>query len=263
MTVLHQEMYTSRVIKGSALLAECRELLRTWRPGETASELEARVLQQDVLSRNTAQRVHDVVTRVFAPRYLQDPENARLLQHLLNERPRGDWFRHVSLVLAARQDRLVRDAASDWLPRLRQQGIPSVKAADLLPFLDQAPTDRPWNTQVRERVTQGVIKLLTELGLLAEPRKGIRDLLNFTPSPLAVAWLAYDLHFRGLSDSAVTAHPDWRVWQLTEEAVRAELSDLAPQGLWIFQAAGSVVTIRWNHHTRQEAADALARLDVH
>lgn len=256
------EPYTSRVIKGSALLSECRELLRTWRPGETPAELEARVLEQDLLGKDTAQRVHDLVRQVFARRYLEDPENALLLQHLLRERPRGEWFRHVTLVLVARVDRLVRDVVSEVLPALRQQGVATVSARDLLPFLERAETDRPWSASVRDRVSQGVVRLLTEVGVLGPPSRGQREILAFTPSSLAAAWLAYDLHFRGLSDSAVTAHPDWRLWQLSEEAVRAELSDLSPQGLWIFQAAGSVVTIRWNHSTRQEVADALARLDV-
>lgn len=263
---LPEEPYTSRVIKGGALLAECRELLRAWLPDESAADLETRVLARDLLGRNTAQRVQDLVRLVFARRYLGDPANARLLQRLLQDRPRGGWFAQVSLVLAARSDRLVRDVASEVVPRLRRQGTAALSARDLVPFLREAEqqgrTQRPWSPAVRERVSQGLVRLLTELGLLGPPRRGLRELLPCAPHPLSVAWLAYDLHFQGVTDSGVTAHPDWRLWHMDEEAVRRELSDLAPQGLWIFQAAGSVVDLRWNHSNREELADVLVGLDL-
>lgn len=268
MTAQHlpEHPYTSRVIKGGALLSECRALLRAWRPDESAADLAARVLAQDLLGRNTAQRVHDLVRLVFARRYLADPANARLLQRLLQDRPRGEWFAQVSLVLAARSDGLVREVASIVVPRLRRQGTAALSARDLVPFLREAEqqgrTQRPWSPAVRQRVSQGLVRLLTELGLLGPPRRGLRELLPCAPHQLSVAWLAYDLHFQGVTDSGVTAHPDWRLWQLDEEAVRRELSDLAPQGLWIFQAAGSVVDLRWNHSNREELADVLVGLDL-
>jgi len=62
--------YAVRIAKGAGLLAETRDLLRLWQPGESAAVLAERVLQTNVLGKSTARRVQDIVQRVFAPRYL-------------------------------------------------------------------------------------------------------------------------------------------------------------------------------------------------
>ena len=64
------EAYAVRIAKGAGLIAETRELLRAWQPGESAAVLAERVLKTDLLGKSTARRVKDIVQRVFAPRYL-------------------------------------------------------------------------------------------------------------------------------------------------------------------------------------------------
>ena len=68
------EAYAVRIAKGAGLIAETRDLLRAWQPGESAAVLAERVLQTDLLGKSTARRVKDIVQRVFAPRYLYPAE---------------------------------------------------------------------------------------------------------------------------------------------------------------------------------------------
>ena len=97
---------------------------------------------------------------------------------------------------------------------------------------------------------------------MTQRTRGTRDIRNFRPHPLAIAYLALDLHFRGATDAAVTAHPDWQLWLLDEPIVRERLDDLSRLGLWIFQAAGSVVRITWHVSSMDEAMEfALAGYD--
>lgn len=260
-------VYTSRACKGSALLGEMRALLRAWHPGEPAAQLERRALDADLLGKATAHRVYDVVRRVFAVRFIDPPGcPARNLKRLVEARPAGDWFRHLALLYAARADAVLRDGVVCFYRRAAAEGRLRLGTQDAVDFLQEAEragvVPYPWSPSVRERVAQGLLRQLTEYGLLGEPARGFREMLRFRPDPLAVAYLAFDLHFAGATDAGVVAHPDWRLWQLEEPDARHALDDLSRHGLWIFQAAGSVVRISWRPATMEEAVDALARLDL-
>jgi hypothetical protein len=103
---------------------------------------------------------------------------------------------------------------------------------------------------------------MSEFGLLKPPSRGAREVRHFQPDPIAVAWLACDLHFAGVSDGSLTGHPDWAILRLTEPAVREHLAQIGERGLWTLQAAGDVVRIDWLVPTMTEAANVLARIDL-
>ncbi len=51
---------------------------------------------------------------------------------------------------------------------------------------------------------------MTDFSLAGPNRRGVRELFTLEPTGLAVAWLAYDLHFRNHTDAALL-HPFFRV----------------------------------------------------
>lgn len=262
-----QEYYTIRTSKGAALISESRALLRAWKPGETASQLSDRALQEDLLGKATARRVKDLVQRVFAPRYLQ-PEGppARYLKALVEHLSAGDWFRDLCLLHTARADCLVRDSIAVLLRRAREEGRLSLSVDAVIAYLNEAEEDgkmaRPWSSETKRKIARGLLKILTEFGFLGHRVRGPREIRGFRPHPLAVGYLAFDLHFKGATDAGVTAHPDWAIWQFSEAAVRDALDDLSRHGLWVFQSAGSVVRITWNVLSMEEAVDVLIGLDL-
>ncbi len=256
--------YTSRSLKGTALLQETGVLLRAWQPGEPAIALRRRVLAEDLLGKATSQRAHDVVDRVFAPRFLgPGGAPALYLQRIVAERGGGAWLVHVGLMLAARHDLVLRDAITEVLPRAHRGHLGN---DDILSLLDEAVADgrcsRPWSESVRVEVARHVLRQMSEFGLLQGPSRGRREIKAFRPDPLAVAWLACDLHFAGLSDGSLPGHPDWAVFRLAEPAVREELHRIGERGLWTIQAAGEVVRLDWMVSNMTEAADVLARIDL-
>lgn len=256
--------YTSRSLKGTALLAETGVLLRAWRPGESGAELRRRVLAEDLLGKSTSKRAEDVVDHVFARRFLgTGGVPAVHLQTILAARGGGDWLTHISLVQAARNDAVLRDAITVALPRARAGHLGN---DDILRLLDEAlqdgRLDRAWSPTVRERVARHILRQMSEFGLLNPPARGVRELRHFRPDPLAVAWLACDLHFAGVSDGLLAAHPDWAILRLREPDVREQLAWIGDRGLWTLQAAGEVVRMDWHVPTMTEAANVLARIDL-
>jgi hypothetical protein len=121
---------------------------------------------------------------------------------------------------------------------------------------------RPWSSETKKKIARGLLKMLTEFGFLSDRCRGPRAMRSFRPHPLAVGYLAFDLHFRGATDAGVTGHPDWAIWLFDEPAVRDAMDDLSRHGLWVFQAAGSVVRITWNASSMEEAVNVLTGLDL-
>jgi len=259
------EPYTSRIIKGTALLDETRSLLRAWRPGETAKVFRQRAREEGLLGKATAARSDDVVHRVFAPRFLVDgqggQEPAASLRTLLDARGSGPWFGQLCLLLAARADVVVREAVTVFLPAVRARGASSVATPDFVGFLEEQEARgrmlRPWSSSVRQSVAQHLLHQLTDLGVLGVPRRGVRPLLSYAPGSLAMVWLACELHRRRTSDSALVAHRDWHVWQMHEHDVREALDRLSSLGLWLYQGAGSTVRFAWTWSDWQAVLTAL------
>lgn len=259
--------YTIRISKGAALLPETRLLLGEWKVEEDAAELAERVLDADLLGKATARRVRDIVQRCFAPRYLA-PQGcpARHLKRLLEQRKSGDWFRDLCLLYSARADRLLRDSVGVFLRDAIAEGRLSVNVETAVNFLCEAEQkgmmESPWAAETKKKISRGILKALSEFGFLSGDSQRPREILPFRPDPLAVAYLAFDLHFAGSTDAGIVSHPDWGIWQCNNAVVRELLDELSRRGLWVFQAAGSVVRITWNTPTMEEAVDVLAGLNI-
>ena len=98
---------------------------------------------------------------------------------------------------------------------------------------------------VRLSVAQHLLHTLTDVGILGPARRGIRPMLPYAPSLLAVGWLALDLHARGATDSELRAHSDFGILQQEPHAVVELLLRLAEHGLVEVQAGVDLVQIAW------------------
>jgi hypothetical protein len=259
--------YTAKAIKATGLVEETKTLLRAWMPGESTADLRRRVREESLLGKATASRSDDVVAHAFNQRFLSgDRPAAPYLKYLLSQKGYGHWFTDLCLLYAARADVVLREAVVVFAAERRASGRGYIDTPSFMTFLDTQEAagrmERPWTRNVKESVAQHVLRQMTNFGLAGSAHRGVRELLPFEPTGLAVAWLACELHFSGLSDSRVVAHPDWEIWMLDEARVRERMTWLARPGLWEFQAAGSVVQITWTCSTMEEALDVIARNEL-
>jgi hypothetical protein len=260
--------YTIAICKGSALLDETRALLRAWQLDENLAAFDARVLRQDILGKTTACRTRDIVRRVFAHRYLRpDDHPARHVKRLLASLGPGPWFGDLCLLYAARADRLLRDIVVEFYWPAVEQGRLTILPPAVVAFLREAQRQgrmrKPWSSAVQVRVARGLLKALTDFGLLREVARGRRETASYHPTDLALVYLAHDLHAAGLTDASVLDHPDWDLYGIARSHRFEVLNRLAGDGWWIAQGAGTVVRITWKYDTLGEAVDALAGRHVH
>lgn len=255
--------YTIAICKGSALLPETRALLRAWRPGESLDAFTARVQREDILGKTTAYRARDIVRRVFARRYLRpDDRPARHLKHLLSSPGPGPWFGDLCLLYAARADRLLRAIITEFYWPAVEEGRLTIQPPVVVAFLREARRQgrmqRPWSAAVQVKVARGLLKTLTDFGLLRQVARGRRETLIYHPSDTALVYLLHDLHAAGFTDAAIMDHADWDLYGIPRPHRLEVLNRLAGHCWWVAQGAGSVVRITWKYGTLEEAVDALA-----
>jgi hypothetical protein len=191
-----------------------------------------------------------------------DTQPALRLKSLLNA-GKSRMVSDLLLLYSARQDDALRDVIVDVYWPVVREGQLTITPRQVVGFLRHAEANgrmsEPWSEQVRLKVARGLLGALVGFGMMREIARGRRETIGFHPCDGAIVYLAYDLHSRGLTDAAIVAHRDWRVFGLDESGVRIALDRIMPIGWGVIQAAGSVVRISWKYDAMEDVVDALAR----
>jgi len=255
--------YTIALCKGAALVDEMRTLVQHWTPDKEIGCFVDRVLRDNLLARGTAYRTKDIVRRVFARRLLVPTDApARHLKRLIDNRLPRRLFVEVLFLYAARADRLLYDFTTEVFWPACRRGRSILTTDDVLAFLaeaiDRGQIEEAWSSNVQVKIARAVLSTLRDVGFLREVQRGQREIVSYYLSDEGVAYLAYELHEAGLSDSAVCEHPDWQLFGLDRGRVLGRLDHLGADKGMLVQQAGSVVGITWKHESVEEMIDDLA-----
>ena len=123
----------------------------------------------------------------------------------------------------------------------------------------QVKTIKYWSERTIQRVAGYLTGCCADFGMLEKGRKSVRKILPFRIEQQVIALLAYDLHFAGLGDNAVIAHPDWQLFGLEKDDLREEMKRLSLKGFIIIQSAGDVIRIGWNYKSWEELIHAVSK----
>lgn len=254
--------YTTQLQAGLGLIDETKVLLDIWQHGQNASQLYQTALDSGRFPNVTARRLRNVVAECFAPRYLANQGNAA--QHLKSLAARlnsGDLLQ-LFLLFTARANLILADFIREVYWDRYASGHTQVGNEDAKVFvqrgIDDGKTSKRWSETTVRRVSAYLTGCCADYGLLEKGTRSTRRMLPFRLSQNVAAYLAYDLHFSGLSDAAVINHEDWRLFGLSREEVIEELRRLSLKGFLIFQAGGDVTRISWKHPTMEAVCDVLA-----
>lgn len=257
-----QKTYTATLGAGLGLVDETLVLLDLWQEGMDNHALYQIALDSGAFTAISASRLRNIVTLGFSPRYLCHhalPANLlktlrlhapmRVLQQLMflyTARANAILYDFVRLVVwpryAAGFDELPNETAREFVTDAVRDGKTAV----------------PWSDSGKRRVAGYLTGCCADFGILEKGRKTVRHFLPFQMASEVAVMLAYDLHFAGLGDNAVIAHPDWELFGLEKEDVRDELKRLALKGFWIIQTAGESTRISWSFTRWEELIDGIA-----
>jgi hypothetical protein len=256
--------YSTELLKGRGAVAETLILLECWEPGMPSTRLASLAVEKGLFGSASAKRVDDLVSVVFARRYLAHAaEPADNLKYLLKRRADRAILPQLMLIYTARRNPVLRDFVSEVYWSAFSAGAAILSSTDAESFLKRATVDgriaRAWSEGMRRRIAGDLMSTLADFGLLEDVKKQTKPIRSYRLMAETVLFLAHENHFRGFSDNSILESPDWRLFGLAREDVVQQLDRIARAGHYIFQYSGELLRISWRYRTMEECLDAIAR----
>lgn len=254
--------YTTQLQAGLGLVDETKALLELWTPGTSPARLFERALESGRFPAVAARRLRNIVVECFAPRYLVDGGAAASHLKRLVGRVATNDLSQLMLVFTARANPILGDFVRQvYWPRYAG-GYTQITTDDARTFvergIDDGKTIKRWSETTVRRVSAYLTGCCADYGLLERGLRSSRRILPMRLSPVAAAYLAYELHLSGVGDNALLTHPDWKLFGLEREDVLEEIKRLSLKGWLIVQAAGDTVRISWKYQDMEALCDVLA-----
>lgn len=239
-----EPVYTSRIIKASALLADTKVLLSAWDLNLPVSDNLERARQQNIFGKTSRQRVIDIL-KIFRQRYFDEPDIGATLVTLVQESAPAQWVDPLLYFFSAQNDQTLRDLVVEVVyPRslAGYSDLPvEVVERALRQWVGEGKTTKPWNEKTTLRVAQNSLAALRDFGVLkGTKRKEIVPIYLPDPSFALIAfWLDQRLH----SGNLVLKSEDWKLFFLPVAGVERFFIEAHQEHLLSYNAAGSIVRL--------------------
>ena len=256
--------YSSKLSSGFGALQETRDFLRLWTPGMTPKVLVDLAVRQGVFGEATERRIYDQVNDVFAPRYMiDDGRPAQQLQVLLSAGCGGVDFAQLCFLHTCRVQVMLREFVLQVYWDYARQRATTIDRAAAMRFihqgLDTGRMPKRWSDITIKNNAGYLLSACVEFGLLQRVRPGVCQLTAFDLRPKVFAYLAHDLHFSGLSETDVVAHPDWNLFGLVSADVHRRLGQGQLDDDALYQYGAGLTTISWRHTTMNDFLHAVSQ----
>jgi hypothetical protein len=256
------EFYTTQLGAGLGHIDETKRLLDLWSPGNTATQLYNRALALGAFPGTTARRLRNIVVECFAPRYLSNGGAPAIHLQIMVGRLSSNDLNQLFLLFTCRANSILADFVRGVYWHKYAAGFRSITNQDATAFVqrsvDRGKTRKVWEESTIRRVSAYLTGCCADYGLLENGQKRERRIIPLSITTTTVAYLAYELHFRGLGDNAVINHFDWSLFGLTRDETIDEIKRLAGKNLLILQSAGEAVKISWKFESMEQLCNVLA-----
>lgn len=243
--------YTYGLAKGCAMVDETLALLSIYKPDMTKESLAAFVHESNFLSRCTAQRSQDIVKLVFYPRFMkQNPQTPFWLRLIREKGLMLSQFKQLLFLYCSRENAVVYDYIVNNLNELKRSGTPKLPKNDTLSFIENIVENglAEWGEPARKRNSGYIKSVLMDFDIINN--RG--EILPYEIHDFTVLYLMHELHFAGLSDSAIWNHEDWQLFGLDKYSTLDHILQLNIKGGYIAQSTGDLITISWNYQNMEE-----------
>jgi hypothetical protein len=256
--------YTVALAKGQGMTSETIQLLKAWQEGMSSVELKRHVIAEGLLPKATNYRTADLVSRVFAPRYLANGATAaKNLKQLLAMNFPADRLLQIFLIYTARANLILRDFITGVYWPHYNAGSRVLQRQDAMEFMKSARVSghmpKNWSDAIKTKMTRYLLSSLTDFKLTRDLPQGRREIVPFGIQPTTTLYLAHEAHFSGLNDHAVLDHADWKLFGLDRQGVLQELRKVADEGHFIIQFAGDLLRVSWKYKTMEECINGIAQ----
>jgi len=252
-------LYSSKIIKAGALLADTKTLLAHWDLVASVQDNMDRMRRDNLFGKASRSRVEDVLA-IFRQRFLTEEAVTRALVVLVRGKFPAASLDRILYFHAARSDRLLHDVVTEVFVTMLVRGITDIDVVELQKplkkWVDERKTSAPWSGPTVVRIAQGLLSALRDFGVLQGAIKK-----RIAPAILPVeafTYLAFYLKQHQPSGAKLVELADWKLFFLPREGVERFLFEAHQRHLLEYHAAGSVTRLTFPKATLEEYANVLA-----
>lgn len=260
MSFIHEELYTSRIIKATALIEDTKILLQHWDFSLDTEENLDYIKTENLFAKSARSRVSDIL-RIFRRRYLNDENTVIALSRFVKDQVDRNTLTKILYFHSALADRLLYDAASQFLFEFLNRGRKEVTTDDFklqIRTWNQANLmQSDWSEATIYSVAKNVAATLRDFGIL----EGAAKKRIATPQlPIgSLAYIAFLLNRQEISGNQLIHHPVWGIFLLKTENIERMFIEAHQQGFLEYYAAGSVVRIDFPVNTLEAYVNVIVQ----
>lgn len=259
-TPLSKGIYTSKIIKAGALLADTKTMLAQWDLSRSVGENLERFRRENIFGKASRSRIEDILT-IFRQRYLFSDPVTRALVILVQERFSSESVDRILYFFAARADQLLHDTVTEVFSHDYEIGKTDMSVgevqATVARWVSEGKMTGNWSENTITRVTQGLLATLRDFGVL-------QGAVNKRLAPIylpvdAFAYLAFYLRQYQPSGERLLDDPEWRLFFLSRQTVEQSFMEAHQHHLLEYHAAGSIIRVTFPSNSLEEYTYALAQ----
>jgi hypothetical protein len=257
---LPKKLYTSKIIKAGALLADTKTMLAHWDENCSVSENLNRFQRENIFGKASRSRIEDILV-IFRQRYLTSESVTRSLVNLVNGSFPAEALDRILYFHSTQSDALLHDIVTNVLSHFHAIGKTDVTVGDIqsaiTSWINEGKTSANWSEETILRVTQGLLSTLRDFGVL-------QGATNKRLAPIylpveAFAYLSFYLQQRQPSGERLLDDPEWQLFFLTHPVVERYFLEAHQHHLLEYHAAGSIIRISYPAKSIEEYTYALTQ----
>jgi len=253
-----ESIYTSRLIKATALIPDTKALLASW---DLSLDWRANfdvARRMNIFGKASRARIEDIL-KIFRQRYFDDPEAGQALVTLVQGDVPAQWVDPLLYYYTVQNDSTLRAIVLEVVARRRLGGYTDVTQEHVLrslrDWVAEGKTADKWGEETLARVTRHSLATLRDFGILqGKATKSITPL--YLPVE-AFAFLAFELWRHEKSGEKILHNPEWNLFFLPIQGVERFFLEAHQERLLSYYAAGSVVRLEFPVNTLVEVARVL------
>lgn len=255
---MNEAIYTSRIIKASALIADTKTLLAAWDPElDTATNLD-QARRTNLFGKASRSRVEDILN-IFRQRYFDDPDVGKALSILVKGNAPGQWIDPLLYYYSVKNDQTLRAIIIEVIQPRQTSGYSDISLELVIRSLRDwsaaGKTTTDWGEKTILRIAQNAMAALRDFGVL-------QGKVNKTITPIylpveAFSFLALEIWRHVHSGEKVLKSEDWKLFFLPTQGVERFFLEAHQEKLLAYYAAGSIVRLEFPMNTLMEMVDVL------
>ena len=254
------KLYTSKIIKAGALLADTKTMLAHWDENCSVSENLARFRRENIFGKASRSRIEDILT-IFRQRYLDSAPVAKALVTLVQGGFPNEALDRILYFHSAQSDALLHDIVTEIFSRFHAIGKVDVAPEDIraaiTKWIDEGKIASQWSENTLARATRELLSTLRDFGVLQGAAN--KHLAPIYLPVEAFAYLAFYLQQQQPSGERLLDDPEWQLFFLTHQVVERFFLEAHQHHLLEYHAAGSIIRITFPAKSIEEYAYALAQ----